>query len=890
MRDFIRALLFSLLAAGIASAAQPDPDAVERWQAGWKYPQAGWIVLHIEGEPYQRGLQHGHLMAHEIAAYQRALAGFWGPAAPQLAWSDARRLTGALFLHGFDREQLEEMRGIADGASAEGDKLDLVDIATINSANEIDALDDALAVTPTGLEGVDFAAPASPLHPARRRPRRCSAFAAIGPATKDGKLVFGHVTMYDLYPANYYNVWLEIRPAKGHRIVMQTTPGGMHSGMDYSINDAGILLAETTVKQTAYVAGVPLAARIRQAEQYADSIDSAVEILSRNGNGLSTAEWLLADLHANEIALLTLGSKKAELHRSSKSQWIGGAEGFYWSDNNIKDLSIRLETVADLDGRPSATAAFQPIRRDAIWLDLYDQGKGRIDADYAKLMLTNAEIDSPFAVDAKYTTADLASLLESFAAFGPPVDPVWEPTALERKNFPEIQPLVQNPWTLLDVTPPAAAGNASADRNWAAPVKRVRIDDSEEAAWHGTLLPKSDSDIWLTTGFANYERWVALERKLRRQNDDGELDGGDLDDLGVELAGYRALYEQGARAGSDTPLSRTRSSYRDSNSYAVASGKGVLFLHSLRGVIGAKAFDAAMEEFGHAHAGQPVAAAEFEAFLLKRADVKPMFDWWLNGAGLPRLAIRNARTDRQGGGWVTKVTLDTARLGPALRIPVTVTTGREETTVEQLFDADHPSIEIKTEERPDRVILDKYGLAARANGSPFTILTFDNELDDTLVVAGTLDEAAANLEAARKLQHSLHRREYGPLPKLVTDDAVTDADLASHHLLLVGRPATNKLAARFADLLPVRFGANSFQVRGELYNQPDSAVVAAAENPLNHRFSLVAIAGLSALATYQMTPLFEDDLLSYAGVVVLGHAQEREAFVAPTPELEADLR
>ncbi len=45
-----------------ASSAQPfrpDPASVERFGAGYRYPQAGWVVLHIEGEPYERGVQHG---------------------------------------------------------------------------------------------------------------------------------------------------------------------------------------------------------------------------------------------------------------------------------------------------------------------------------------------------------------------------------------------------------------------------------------------------------------------------------------------------------------------------------------------------------------------------------------------------------------------------------------------------------------------------------------------------------------------------------------------------------------------------------------------------------------------------------------------------------------
>ena len=58
------------------------------------------------------------------------------------------------------------------------------------------------------------------------------------------------------------------------------------------------------------------------------------------------------------LRLLSMGTHQSKLYRSSKKEWIEGAEGFYWSNNNTKDEAIRLETIADLDGRPSAASAY----------------------------------------------------------------------------------------------------------------------------------------------------------------------------------------------------------------------------------------------------------------------------------------------------------------------------------------------------------------------------------------------------------------------------------------------------------------------------------------------------------------------------------------------------
>src|SRR5690349_1961498 len=74
----------------------PDPASVERFGPAYRYPQAGWIVLHIEGEPYERGYQHGRLLAREIADYAKSMATSRGPEAPSQAWRDARTITNAL--------------------------------------------------------------------------------------------------------------------------------------------------------------------------------------------------------------------------------------------------------------------------------------------------------------------------------------------------------------------------------------------------------------------------------------------------------------------------------------------------------------------------------------------------------------------------------------------------------------------------------------------------------------------------------------------------------------------------------------------------------------------------------------------------------------------------
>ncbi len=465
----VLAAIFALVASPLALWAagpnpssgtapfRPDRSTVERFGSGYRYPQAGWIVVHIEGAPYERGFQHGRLMAAEIAGFIRELATYRSSQAPADAWNDLRLIADALFLRRFEPEFIEEMKGIADGAAAAGAKydgraVDFLDVVTINADIETNFLENALSATATGLEGRRFREPAEK-GPIRQPESHCSAFAATGPATADGQVVIGHITMWNLFHAYHYNVWLDVKPARGHRVLMQTYPGGIMSGLDYYQSGAGLVVCETTLSQTKFDAtGVPLADRIRRALQYADSIDQAVAILKQGNNGLYTNEWLLADTKNNEIAMFELGTHKSRLWRSSKNEWFGGTAGFYWGCNNAKDVEVRMETLPSVTGSP-ANVVFHPSDRDRCWLRLFDRKTKAIDVDFGFMAFTTPPLAAAHSLDAKFTTTAMARELASWAKFGPPMGHTWEPSDAERHRFASIHPLVPNDWTILRPTP-----------------------------------------------------------------------------------------------------------------------------------------------------------------------------------------------------------------------------------------------------------------------------------------------------------------------------------------------------------------------------------------------------------------------------------------------------
>ena len=180
------------------------PLETVRWSGkGFRYNDRGWIVVHIEGEPYERGHQYGSLVSEEIVSYIGKLGLLANEGDPEEGWRRLRFECDTIFHRSYDEEYLREMKGIADGAAgadaeAWGRPLDLVDIVTINSVVDLGQLEDAIEITPYALTGEAFVAPDEELDIAPEK-HSCSAFAATGPATRTGDIVFGQIFMWGGY-------------------------------------------------------------------------------------------------------------------------------------------------------------------------------------------------------------------------------------------------------------------------------------------------------------------------------------------------------------------------------------------------------------------------------------------------------------------------------------------------------------------------------------------------------------------------------------------------------------------------------------------------------------------------------------------------------------------
>ena len=105
------------------AAARPDPASVERYGPAYRYPQR------LDRPAHRRRTLRTRLSTRppartEIVEYIKDVATKRSVKAPADSWHELRLLVDALFLRRYDKEYVEEMKGIADGAAAAGAKYD----------------------------------------------------------------------------------------------------------------------------------------------------------------------------------------------------------------------------------------------------------------------------------------------------------------------------------------------------------------------------------------------------------------------------------------------------------------------------------------------------------------------------------------------------------------------------------------------------------------------------------------------------------------------------------------------------------------------------------------------------------------------------------------------
>ena len=451
-------LAMAALLAGLALPAAAAEDA--RLKGSARGARNGWITVRLQGAPADVGYQHGALLAPEIADAV-AVAKLNLTHDGKRDWAFFRKAAETVFWPRVDAEYRQEMQGIAEGAAAAGAKVDLWDVVALNASIEFGYY--TAALDQDGRSGA---------------PDKCSAFVATGRYTRDGMPVVAHNNWSGYLEGSRWNVVFDIRPAAGHRFLMDGMPGLIHSGDDFGVNSAGLVITETTITgfQGFDPKGIPEFARARKAMQYAASIDDFDRIMREGNNGGYANAWLVADMNTGEIARLELGLKNVTLERTKDGYFVG-------TNFPVNAKLAAEETKFQLDD-PSLSANARRVRAE----QLVKENAGKIDVPAAKAYLSDhydayeKKADAPSerslcghvdlsprgmgdwfsafgpagTVQAKVADAALAKRMAFEAAMGHPCGTTYlaAPHLAKHPDYawtkPLMRDLVASPWTLFE--------------------------------------------------------------------------------------------------------------------------------------------------------------------------------------------------------------------------------------------------------------------------------------------------------------------------------------------------------------------------------------------------------------------------------------------------------
>ncbi len=855
------------------------PMQTVRWAGkGFRYEMGGWTFLHIEGAPYARGRQHGELMAEEIVRYMTKLGVQKNAADPVRGWTDQRQMADALFFRKFDVEFLEEMKGIADGANKagatfKGRALDLLDIVTLNCAIDMSSLQDGLTHAPHPLSGRTFMTGEDELEQGGKGDH-CNSFVATKGATKSGRFIFTQMFMWNGYTGTEFNVMLDVVPEKGHRLVMQAFPGGIHSGTDWYLNATGLVMGETTVGQTPFNAdGTPQSNRIRKAAQYATSIDEAAAILFKQNNGLYTNDWTMADTKTDEGACFLLGTEKTKLWRTGTkgkpADTPGGLKDYIWANNNNRDLEVRSEYGANPENAP-ADLAFNTWNRDIAWQDAFrTYGQKGFDIDTATRVMATSPINRPHACDAKLTTSEMAEKLVFIAHQGK--------TTLREKmvggrfiaDLPMATPHLTHGYTAFSPiwvsAKLQAAKTAWREEKMAKASPSPDLSGVKEAysysakgLWTGTVRPATDAENWFVSASAAY--WQQLKNLPGIPTKAFESLGSALADLNT-----RHLYLE-AKEGVRAPLA-TRTEYDRYGAYQIPRIRGTFALHQLRLQLGNAAFAKAMQTAHSRFNDKPARTADLLKALSEGAgrDVAPILRPWLERADLPVPSIQ-AEVKPVDKGFEVRLKVEQQGFAYPFVTSVKLETDKG-ARLERLEMKDAKAVFIFTSEaRPTRLVFNA-GHDLPVPRTDFWVP--GNVLDDwsaTLLVYGTARELEAQRTLATGYRDTLAEGLTEVLLPLRTDAEISDAELAASDLLVFGGPAENGLAARLQaeGRLPLEAGSGWFNWQGRTYGRPDDGLLAAFPSPWNPKRMLVFVIANSRVQQWAMTKAIPRGLPGWA--------------------------
>ena len=252
---------------------------------------------------------------------------------------------------------------------------------------------------------------------------------------------------------------------------------------------------------------------------------------------------------------------------------------------------------------------------------------------------------------------------------------------------------------------------------------------------------------------------------------------------------------------------------------------------------------------------------------------------WLDREGLPQLKPSLTVRGGRKGGWDLIVAVEQQGEPYRFVTHLEVEAG-DRRTLHKIEVVGKRGLRLNFEEKPTKVVFDALNDIPVAHDNFYVWQNFIDDFHDIQIVYGTARQIEANHTMARRWQERTADTYIEILPPLVKDAEVDPETVGDHDLMVMGTLADNYFFADMPDGIPVRFGRNHFEWKGETYGDVDDGLFLVVPNPWNSDRVMYVMAANTGMQLWEMTEKYHRGIPQWARVKG-GEIVERGFFDRP---------
>jgi len=326
-------------------------------------------IVILSGSDYEMGYQYGQQAGSYIersgdAAWGKMLQKFSRPEVINALKANQHYIKKSI------PECIDQMRGIADGATACGYKVSYIDVLLLNVCLD---LQDTLAkpgtcAYPQGAEKETLP------------PKGCSVCSAWGSATKDGRLI--GVDSFD-GPDPLYAVVIVAFPESGNNYVCAAGAGELAS--HFLMNNQGLFVGNSgggdSQRGVDFDYGLNWTCSLPHIVRFANNATEAKDMMT-SWQINSPENFHFVDVKGNAFVV-----EKSAAIQGVREPGDFGEKDFLFSTNNYLTEAMRLIEEGEFVKRHGGYGRGSAVSRNIMLWDMLHNYHGKVDVEFAKMML-----------------------------------------------------------------------------------------------------------------------------------------------------------------------------------------------------------------------------------------------------------------------------------------------------------------------------------------------------------------------------------------------------------------------------------------------------------------------------------------------------------------------